>query len=32
MGLTLDNGVEIDDDEMIMTSFPNFNEIISQVI
>jgi 3-phosphoshikimate 1-carboxyvinyltransferase len=32
MGLTLDNGVEIDDDEMIKTSFPNFNEIISQVI
>ena len=32
MGLTLDNGVEIDDDKMIMTSFPNFNEIISKII
>lgn len=32
MGLTLENGVEIDDDEMIKTSFPNFNKILSQVL
>ena len=32
MGLRLENGVEIDDDEMIKTSFPNFEKIISQFI
>jgi len=32
MGLTLENGVEIDDDEMIKTSFPNFNKILNQVL
>jgi 3-phosphoshikimate 1-carboxyvinyltransferase len=29
MGLTLENGVEIDDSEMISTSFPNFEKIFS---
>lgn len=28
MGLCLERGVEIDDDEMIKTSFPNFAHII----
>ncbi len=32
MGLRLENGVKIDDDEMIKTSFPNFEKIISQFI
>jgi 3-phosphoshikimate 1-carboxyvinyltransferase len=32
MGLCLENGVKIDDDEMIKTSFPNFEKIISQFI
>ena len=32
MGLCLENGVQIDDDEMIKTSFPNFEKIISQFI
>lgn len=32
MGLCLDNGVEIDDDSMIKTSFPNFSKIIEQVL
>ena len=32
MGLTLENGVEIDDDDMIKTSFPNFNNILQQVL
>jgi 3-phosphoshikimate 1-carboxyvinyltransferase len=32
MGLRLENGVQIDDDEMIKTSFPNFEKIISQFI
>ncbi len=32
MGLTLENGVEIDDDDMIKTSFPNFDKILNQVI
>ncbi|MFM2200211.1 MAG: 3-phosphoshikimate 1-carboxyvinyltransferase [Pseudomonadota bacterium] len=32
MGLTLENGLEIDDDQMIKTSFPNFEKIISQVL
>lgn len=30
MGLTLENGVEVDDDEMIKTSFPNFAQIIKK--
>ncbi|MBU6338894.1 MAG: 3-phosphoshikimate 1-carboxyvinyltransferase [Rickettsiales bacterium] len=29
MGLTLENGVEIDDDSMINTSFPNFTKIFA---
>lgn len=29
MGLTLENGVEIDDGEVIKTSFPNFEQIFS---
>lgn len=29
MGLTLENGVEIDDSEMIHTSFPNFEKIFA---
>ena len=29
MGLTLENGVEIDDSAMIATSFPNFEKIFS---
>lgn len=32
MGLCLENGVELDDDEMINTSFPNFSQIISRFI
>ncbi len=32
MGLCLENGVQIDDDEMIKTSFPNFEKIIAQFI
>ena len=32
MGLCLENGVEIDDDSMIKTSFPNFSNIIEQVL
>ena len=32
MGLRLENGVKIDDDAMIKTSFPNFEKIISQFI
>ncbi len=31
MGLTLENGVEIDDCSMIATSFPNFFEIFSKI-
>lgn len=30
MGLLLENGVEIDDDSMIQTSFPNFESIFEQ--
>lgn len=29
MGLTMENGVEVDDSEMIATSFPNFEKIFS---
>ena len=29
MGLTMENGVEIDDSEMIATSFPNFEKIFA---
>ena len=32
MGLTLENGIEIDDDQMIKTSFPSFEKIFSQVL
>ena len=32
MGLRLENGVKIDDDEMIKTSFPNFEKIIAQFL
>ncbi|MFM7621107.1 MAG: 3-phosphoshikimate 1-carboxyvinyltransferase [Alphaproteobacteria bacterium] len=32
MGLTIENGIEIDDDQMIKTSFPNFEKIISQAL
>ena len=32
MGLTLDNGVEIDDASMIKTSFPNFEEIFAGLV
>ncbi len=32
MGLTLENGLEIDDDEMIKTSFPNFDKILHQAL
>ena len=32
MGLTLENGVEIDDASMIKTSFPNFEEIFTGLV
>jgi 3-phosphoshikimate 1-carboxyvinyltransferase len=32
MGLTLENGLEIDDDEMIKTRFPIFDKILQQVL
>lgn len=32
MGLTLENGLEIDDDSMIKTSFPQFEEILQKVL
>ncbi|MFM8186434.1 MAG: 3-phosphoshikimate 1-carboxyvinyltransferase [Alphaproteobacteria bacterium] len=32
MGLCLENGINLDDDEMIKTSFPNFEKILSQVL
>ena len=32
MGLCLENGINLDDDEMIKTSFPNFDKILSQVL